>query len=356
MCLTPHAYPCFSLCLYFLSLFSMYPCPHYMLPYFADCAVLITCVLRPSLPCSVPAHVSRIQHLCALYALHECTCLTTKHDVWTMSLSLVAVLTSISARMHTSVAFPPSLVLLLLSLPIRVASYMPGGTKRSAGSGYDKQPRDRRRRGASTPPPSDEVPLSDDACPGSDEAEPDEEDPAEPEPSARSSPTEPAREPLEAPHLSPVAKKKPKHTGPIRAGHHNSRGSRCVRSPMARPRRGDSGASASHGNKDPPRGSAAALVPRPPPVPPPPGMRNVTLRAKASRRQSEAAAADSSPPPPPPPPEGPTPEQHLRQALAFSASLEELERDAQSMRGRLEDVKYYVLLHCLMLRHEFHLP
>ena len=231
-----------------------------------------------------------------------------------------------------------------------------GGTKRSAGSGHDKPSRDRRRRDATPPPPSDEVPPGDDACPGSDDAEQDEAASDDLEHSQRSSPTEPAREPSDARPMSPKAKKKPKHTGPIRAVHRASRGSRCVRSPSARPRRRDSGASASHGNQDPLRGSAATRVPRPPPVPPPHGLRNVTLRAKGSRRPSDAAAADAPPPPPLPPPEGPTPEQHLRHALAFSASLDELERDVYSMRGRLEDVRHHVLMHCLMLRRECLIP
>ena len=92
-------------------------------------------------------------------------------------------------------------------------------------------------------------------------------------------------------------------------------------------------------------------------MPPPPALqRNVTLRSHMSRRHGDAAAASTPLPPPPPPPEGPTPEEHLRLALAFSASLDELERDSINMRGTLEDVKHHVLVHCLNLRHQFHLP
>ena len=240
---------------------------------------------------------------------------------------------------------------------------MGGGTKRPVGSGHDKQARDRppasRRREAS-PPPSDEAASSEKSRPRSGEAEP-EEEPEEPVPSPRSSDTEGAIEHADAPDaMIPKAKKKPKqHSGPIRAGHHHSRGNRRVRSPSAAPRhrRRDSGASASAGIRDPPRGPARPNVPRPPLMPPPPALqRNVTLRSHMSRRHGDAAAASTTPPPPPPPPEGPTPEEHLRLALAFSASLDELERDALNMRGTLEDVKHHVLVHCLNLRHQFHLP
>ena len=83
---------------------------------------------------------------------------------------------------------------------------------------------------------------------------------------------------------------------------------------------------------------------------------NVTLRAHDTRR-SQAPAPDAALPPPPPgppgPPEGLTPEQHLRLAVDFATSLDELEANCYSLRGRLEDVRYFVSVHCLMLRREF---
>ena len=96
-------------------------------------------------------------------------------------------------------------------------------------------------------------------------------------------------------------------------------------------------------------------LPRPPLLPPPPALRRmVTLHANSSRRtpEEEAEAAQASVPPPP---AGPPPEEHLRMAIEFMNSLNDLERDAAAMRGTLGPLKHIVGVHIMNLRNEFRL-
>ena len=229
---------------------------------------------------------------------------------------------------------------------------------RPIGSAPDKQDRNRpaapRRREASL---SDDVVLSENSCPHSAEAVPDEE-PEEQEPSPRSSPTAKTREPFGAPASpTPLTKKRTKkHTDINKAGHRHSRGNGhgCSRSGANRHRRRDTGAAASDGNRDPPRGAATPRLPRPPLLPPPQAMRRVTLQAHTGRRDADEDA-EAAQVPPPPPPAGPTPEEHLQIALAFMRSLDELERDAAAVRGTLEHIKQLVRVHIMNLRNQFRL-
>ena len=74
-------------------------------------------------------------------------------------------------------------------------------------------------------------------------------------------------------------------------------------------------------------------------------------------RRSRAPPIGAAPPPPPPglpgPPRGRTPDEHLRLAVEFAESLNELEKSCFSLKGKLKDVHYHVSMHCLLLQREF---
>ena len=59
------------------------------------------------------------------------------------------------------------------------------------------------------------------------------------------------------------------------------------------------------------------------------------------------------PPGLPGPPRGRTPDEHLRLAVEFAESLNELEKSCFSLKGKLKDVHYHVSMHCLLLKREF---
>ena len=223
------------------------------------------------------------------------------------------------------------------------------------GSNKRKHSRERRRRVQVSPHSSEDGPTSDAAGPDADGDVPVNEGSEECDPSQRSTDWEREAEEAAAPRL-PTAKKKPRHHGPILAAH-RSRGNRRQCTTPTRQRRRSAGAAASAGPVTE-RGSAPPLIPKPPAAPPPPGLRhhNVTLRAPDARR-SRATAADPALPLPPPglpgPPRGRTPEEHYRLAVEFAESLDELEASCYSLRGRLQDVRYYVSVHCLMLSRHF---
>ena len=297
--------------------------------------------------------------------------------VTTCHATLVSFLPSYMHAYILSVASSSScLFLLSLTEPWGLLLSSMAG-KRPIGSAPVKYDRSRvpapRRREASL---SEEAVPSERSCAHSEEADREEEEQEEQSP--RSSPTEDAREPLADAPASPLpptkkrTKKDPRssrndfvHTfeepgrfaaAMIKAGQRTSRGKGHGRSRSGgnRHRRRASGASASSGLRDPPRGASAPLVPCPPACPPPPAMRKVTLHANTDRHAvGEDANASQVPVPPPPP--GPTPEEHLRTALAFMRSLHDLERDAAAVRGTLEPIKQLVGIHIMNLRNQFRL-